>query len=226
MQPKLSVADFNKDNKTDVLVTSNNPGGIAILLGNGDGTLQNPSYFATEQYFRHLALTDLNRDTNVDVVTTGTNYSNSAICILLGTGDGKIGRTGIFCFPRAASWTEQIGCADFNNDSIPDIVSSNAATSSVDLFLGNTNGTLQTPKSLSTGVANTKIKIADFNQDGRPDIVVAYYASFSGVSITLSVLLNNGDSTFSISFLLDRFTYIREIGVADINSDNIADIIL
>ena len=43
--PSVAVGDFIGGGKLDVVVTSDLMGAVAILLGNGDGTLMPPAYF-------------------------------------------------------------------------------------------------------------------------------------------------------------------------------------
>jgi hypothetical protein len=69
----LQTADFNGDNATDLLVVS---GGIGtgVLLGNGDGSLRNPIYYATDPFAQSVALADFNGDGNPDLVMASGAY--------------------------------------------------------------------------------------------------------------------------------------------------------
>src|SRR5262249_25688181 len=59
-----AVADLNNDGRRDVLVAlrSSSVDQVAVLLGNGDGTLQPPITFPTGHYPYQLQVADLNAD--------------------------------------------------------------------------------------------------------------------------------------------------------------------
>jgi FG-GAP-like repeat/FG-GAP repeat len=75
------VADFNGDNKPDLLGASQG-GGVSLSLGNGDGTFQAPSSFAPAGTGSPMAA-DLNHDKAPDLVVT--NLNNNTISVLLNT---------------------------------------------------------------------------------------------------------------------------------------------
>jgi hypothetical protein len=129
--PSLAIGDFNGDGKPDMAVAVQSPGGIALLLGKGDGTFapgttipvsvpstgSDPVLVGPLQ----LAAADLNGDGRLDLAATFGNYggssTGSAIALLLGKGDGT--------FQSPATVTEpavQIAAADLNGDNIPDLV--------------------------------------------------------------------------------------------------------
>ena len=63
--------------------------------------------------------------------------------------------------------------------------------------------------------------IADLNGDGRPDIVTA-----NSESNTVSVLLGNGDGTFSALQSFAVGDSPRAVAVADLTGDGILDLIV
>ena len=75
----ITVADVNGDGKPDLVVASDNPfyycgpycarGQAAVLLGNGDGTLQAPATYDSGAYFAEaVAVADVNGDGKPDLV--------------------------------------------------------------------------------------------------------------------------------------------------------------
>src|SRR5262249_11669960 len=62
---------------------------------------------------------------------------------------------------------------DFNNDAIPDLIATDNASQSVNVMLGNGNGTFQTARSSTTGANVYEFGIGDFNRDGKLDIATA-----------------------------------------------------
>ena len=90
----VAVGDFNLDGKPDLAVANSDPpgffGSVSILLGNGDGTFQAPSYFRSGMHPASIAVADFNRDGNLDlaIVDMGEYPSAGAVSILLGDGKG------------------------------------------------------------------------------------------------------------------------------------------
>src|SRR5262249_17042052 len=79
----LATADFNGNGKVDVAVGST--AGIGILLGNGDGTFQPATFFASGTY-ASIASADVNGDGKPDLVAWARN--SNQIQVFLGKGDG------------------------------------------------------------------------------------------------------------------------------------------
>jgi hypothetical protein len=87
-----------------------------VLMGNGDGTFQNPVAYSTELAYS-LAIADFNNDGNLDIVVA--NLDPSTVSVYLGNGDGT------FQPPIASDTTYgsyYVVVGDFNNDGKPDVV--------------------------------------------------------------------------------------------------------
>jgi hypothetical protein len=85
----LAVADFNDDHNLDVVVTGSfgSTYSIGVLLGNGNGTLQNSITQDIEYVPAAVAAGDLNGDGKMDAVL---GYDLSGIAVFLGNGDGTL----------------------------------------------------------------------------------------------------------------------------------------
>jgi hypothetical protein len=90
------VGDLNLDGKADLVVADRSSRGVAVLLGNGDGTFRGP--FLVDMGFPTCAaaIGDLNGDGNPDIValsrTEGvTEHSENCVSVVLGSGNGSFG---------------------------------------------------------------------------------------------------------------------------------------
>jgi len=87
----MAAADFNGDGKLDLVVTNSPcaqgcgfPSNISVLLGNGNGTFQNPVSFPTRgRSALKLTVADFNGDGKPDVATV--NEADSSVSVLLNT---------------------------------------------------------------------------------------------------------------------------------------------
>jgi hypothetical protein len=89
----VAVTDVNGDGKLDVVTTlsytaSHGNGSMAVLLGNGDGTLQEPTYYGTGLLPRSLVVADFNGDGRPDVATG--NYTSNSITVLLNPAQSSV----------------------------------------------------------------------------------------------------------------------------------------
>ena len=98
-----AAGDVNGDGKPDLIVAFNSsdrtqPGGVAVLLGKGDGTFQAPVNITLAGPLVQqatgsaasavLTLGDLNGDGKLDVVTAFQGSLSNQVAVLLGNGNG------------------------------------------------------------------------------------------------------------------------------------------
>jgi Bacterial Ig-like domain (group 3)/FG-GAP-like repeat len=187
----LVSGDLNKDNKLDLVVTCPT-GYVAVLLGNGDGSFQSPAYYAVSAPQTLAAPVDLNGDGYPDVVVSTFLNNSLAVAVLLNQGSsmpGTLSTAKSYAGPTGAN-PGLTATGDFNGDGKQDIVVGGV---SLAVFLGNGDGTLQTPQTLTGG---SYLVTADFNHDGLTDI--AYIGGQPEIgSIYLQVLLGNSSGTFT-----------------------------
>jgi hypothetical protein len=176
----VAVGDFNGDGKLDLAVPDDRD--VDIFLGNGDGTFGNPVQYQTANGAGNAAISgDVNNDGKLDLIT-------SAGSVLLGNGDGTFQNSG--SIGATFSWGRPY-FGDFNGDGFLDVAGgfSEGGVSAIDVFLGNGNGTFQSPFAFPwTGGAGPVI--GDFNDDGLIDVV----AESQFYNVVLSVFLQNGIS--------------------------------
>jgi hypothetical protein len=160
---------------------------VGVLLGNGDGTFQNQTPFATGAQPRSLAVADVNGDGKPDLVVA--NSGGATVSVLLGNGDGTFQNQTPFA---TGAQPRSLAVADINGDGKPDLIVANENSNSVSALLGNGDGTFQSQTTFATGLYPTSVAVTDLNGDGKPDLVVA-----SGTGNAVSVLLNKVNGGFT-----------------------------
>jgi len=228
------VGDFNRDGKADLAVMSGADNGtVTVFLGNGDGTFTqapgNPTpvgnSFATNQA---EAVGDFNGDGILDLAVASGGYGEGLVTILLGNGDGT------FTLANGSPVTvgsnsNSVTVGDFNGDGIPDFATANFGdTGTVSVFLGKGDGTFtQAANSpITVGSFPYAISAADFNGDGKIDLAVANSAYTSGAPGTVTILLGNGNGTFTqaTGSPVNVGRTPQSVSAGDFNGDGIPDL--
>jgi hypothetical protein len=188
----LAAADFNGDGKLDLVVSNlgdafGNGSQVSVLLGNGDGTFQDPTIIPIPGGPISVAVGDFEGNGIPDIVTANLNnsFSPGSVSVLLGHGDGTF----------AAPVSYQVGVSptaiivgSFQGDGIRDIVVANAASNSVSVLRGNGDGTFQNAVDYVVGVVPSSLVATNFRGDGALGLAVA-----NEHSNDVSVLLNRAD---------------------------------
>ncbi len=208
------VADLDGDASPDMAIASGST--VRILYGGSDG-FRGPTSINVGGRVLAVVAADLNGDTLPDIAAT--DGDNNRVAVVLNRGAGQFGDVALY---STATGPGTLTVGDFNNDGRPDLAVTAvpedqrcqggphpnetcrqqadcapggvcAGQGSVSVLLQQPNGQFPaTPQ--NTQVEETPISVVslDANCDGRDDLVVANLASS-----TVSVLVSNGDGTFS-----------------------------
>jgi hypothetical protein len=195
----LVIADVNRDKKPDLVVTNVYSNTIGVLLGNGDGTFQPAvAYDSGGQGIVSLVVTDVNNDGSPDLVVTNCGLvfcpGNGEVGVLLGNSDGTFRPAVAYDREGFPNPPEFLAVADVDGDGKPDLVVTRFFSSTVDVLLGNGDGSFQPALFYDSGVFRAGVvKVADLSGDGGPDLVVIGVDRFGNGAV--GVLLNNTADT-------------------------------
>jgi uncharacterized protein (TIGR03437 family) len=156
------------------------PGGIAILLGKGDGTFQTPVNIALPGPILQqivgsassaaLAAGDFNGDGKLDIATAIHGANSNQVAVLLGNGNGTF-RAPLLTNTNTSP--PMIVITDQNDDGIPDLLLADCCgLSEASLLLGNGDGTFQPEWQFPSGPNPRAIASADFSGAGYLDAAV------------------------------------------------------
>lgn len=184
----LALADFNNDHNLDVLVTGSfgSSYNVGVLLGNGNGTLQNSITQSIEYVPATVAAGDLNGDGNIDAILA---YDLGGVAVFLGNGNGTL-QPPVNYSTTGSSYYVLVN--DLNLDGKMDVAipAADGQEGGVDVLWGRGDGTLL-PAQFFANTASGVFAIGDLNGDHLPDFV------FGNGFLGVDSMLNTGVASFT-----------------------------
>jgi FG-GAP-like repeat len=231
----VAAGDFNGDGRLDLAVPNVNANTVAVLLGNGDGTFRSFVEYPTSVGPSSVACGDFNGDGRLDLAVTNAGPSEgtfaNSVSILLGNGDGTF----------RAHVDRPVGpdpsaiiAADVDRDGRLDLITANANCEpspcnfgSISVLLGNGDGTFRAHSDFSTGIV-PYIAVTEVNGDGAADIAIAHgnCGFFPCGPGSVSILLGNGDGTFSGTAEYTTQRNPSSVTAADFRRTGILDLVV
>jgi tetratricopeptide (TPR) repeat protein len=228
--PSITSAILTTSGFHDLLVTDPLTNTVEVLLSNGDDTFKQAAGSPITVGHEPSAIVtgDFNADGHLDFVVT--NFTDNTFSLFLGNGDGTFKQaTGSpFALPSAVAGPMAMSAVDFNSDGNLDLAIVNQTTSNVVILLGTGNatftqatGTPPTGSPIAVGKSPVAIATGDLNNDSHPDLAVV-----NQTDNTVSVLLGNGDGTFTAATNSPLATgqAPTAVTISDFNADGNPDI--
>jgi len=218
----ITTGDFNGDGIPDVAEVSSD-GTLAVLLGNGDGTFTAAPSIPAGSFVLTITTADFNGDGKADLAVG--SFANGSVNVLLGNGDGT--------FVRGPNLVDDDGLvamlvpADLNGDGIEDIVGVDALKNRLFILLGHGDGTFsEVSTHPATGQNPVAVAIGDYNGDGKLDLAVDNVFDSNRLlnPVSLTILLGNGDGTFTPAAPVPVGIGPESIVTADFNGDGKLDL--
>ena len=228
----VTAADLNHDGLLDLVAAHRPDAEVGFFRGLNGGTFRTEVPQSAGGQPLSLALGDLNGDGNLDAVvanecTSEAGGCNGTVGVLLGRADGSF-QPGVTY--SAGKNPSSVAVGDFNGDGKLDVaacsrVVTGVSSASLEVLLGNGDGTLGTAVTFDTGISGLAVATADINGDGKLDLLVTGTLNanrpFGGYTVAL--LLGNGDGTFqpAIQYPVE---YALTLNAVDLNGDGAPDV--
>jgi VCBS repeat protein/HYDIN/CFA65/VesB family protein/FG-GAP repeat protein len=231
----ISAAQIANPGTASVTVVNPNPGGgtsnpTLFTVSSAASSLSFAESYSPTSGTQGMITADFNGDGKLDIAAV-TDTNPNSVAVQLGNGDGS--------FQAATSYPisgigglNSIVAADFNGDGKLDIAALNSGdTATLSIFLGNGDGTFQSPTVVSVSPDAQYLAVGDFNGDGKLDLVTVNNNKFglnngNGLS-SVSMLLGNGDGTFAayVDYQVSAsMTTTTGVAVGDFNGDGKLDV--
>ena len=208
----VRTADFNQDGLLDLVSPRHffdGSGTVAVRLANPDTTYASANFNDVTVPVHDIRIVDLDGDTNLDVLAgPSSSEVNGTLFGLFGFGNG------MFTLPLDLGIIDTLrAVGDVNEDSAPDILTDTT------ILLGNGDRTFQSPTLLPSGFGTTRL-LVDLNGDQILDVVLA------ATPDTVTVLLGNGNGTFSVLQTVTIPANAKAANHADLNDDGSTDVVV
>lgn len=187
----ITCADFNNDGRADVVVA----GGVIEVYFSTEAGFQQQLLGNTLPWSSSYSLlsSDFDNDNDNDVILSTTSNSNhSNVYMFENLGNNQFFEHDYFEFTPFCSYSQ---IADFNNDSLPDIVFIASDYSGLYIYKNKGNYQLEYDQFISIdNMSPHGLNCNDFDNNGYNDIAASYGIGFP--NHYLKVLFNDGNGNF------------------------------
>jgi hypothetical protein len=215
----IAVGHFEGATAAPGVVTANANGTLSVLLSEA-GTLQNPITLPVGGTPDAVAVGDFLGNGFDDIAAANVN---GTVSVALSHGDGTFAAPKTF---SVGATPAGVAVGDFNGDGKLDIATANQ-DGTVSVLPGDGKGGFGSAIHSQVGGTFTSVAAGAFTSGGHTDLVV-------GTPSSLSVLLSNGDGTFTVKTTVPFFFIyagqqipiaVRSVAVSDFQGDGKQDIV-
>jgi hypothetical protein len=219
----IASGDFNKDGKTDLVVTEPGQKVVSVLLGKGNGAFSAPASYAVGNEPVSTLIADVNKDGVSDLVVI--NNQSNTFSVLEGMGDGTFKSSLDFVAGNAPLAAV---AGDFYGSGQIDLAIINHSSQTVSVPSGYGDGTFKAARSYFSGQQPVSIASGVLKAGTKPGLVVANYCGSDltcGSTGNVAVFLRDSSGAYHLSATYAVGAGPVSVALADVNGDKNLDIV-